>query len=267
MSDIKVCVKGGGDIASGVTWRLHHSGFRVFITEIGQPTTVRRGVAFSEAVYNGNTVVEGLEAVLVQQAVDAYAQWEQGKIPVFVDPDCDARHQIRPDVIVDAILAKKNTGTTIRDAPLVIGLGPDFEAGRDVNFVVETNRGHWLGRLLLTGAAEPDTHEPSPVLGITNDRVIRAPADGQWKNKLDIGRPVRKGDLVGSVSGVPVNALIDGILRGMIHPGINVKAGLKIGDIDPRGRKEYCYFMSDKALAIAGGVLEGILIGSHTCLP
>jgi xanthine dehydrogenase accessory factor len=162
-------------------------------------------------------------------------------------------------VIVDAILAKKNIGTSINDASLVIALGPGFEAGRDAHFVVETNRGHNLGRLLTTGSAEPNTGVPGPVQGITTDRVLRAPADGPWKNKVDIGDLVRKGDILRSVAGIPVEALIDGVLRGMIRPAITVTRGMKIGDIDPRSRREYCYTISEKALAVAGGVLEGIL--------
>jgi xanthine dehydrogenase accessory factor len=259
LSDIKVCVKGGGDIASGVAWRLHRCGLRVFITEIPQPMAVRRKVSFCEAVYDGRTAVEGVEGLRVQKADDVYASWEQGKIPVLVDPECKSKEIIRPEVIVDGILAKKNMGTSINDAPLVIALGPGFEAARDADFVVETNRGHYLGRLLNKGFAEPNTGVPGPVKGITSDRVLRAPADGPWENKVDIGTSVKKSDIIGHVIGEPVKALIDGVLRGMIRPGIPVRKGLKIGDIDPRGQKGYCYSISEKALAVGGGVLEGIL--------
>jgi xanthine dehydrogenase accessory factor len=259
LSDIRVCVKGGGDIASGVAWRLHQCGLRVFITEIPQPVAVRRKVSFCEAVYDGHALVEGVEGLLIQKADDVYSVWDRGKIPVLVDPECESNHVIRPDVIVDAILAKKNIGTSMNDAPLVIALGPGFEAGRDTHFVVETNRGHYLGRLLDTGSAEPDTGIPGSVQGITSDRVLRAPADGLWESKMDIGSPVKKAVIIGYVAGVPAKALIDGVLRGMIRPGITVKTGYKIGDIDPRGKKEYCYSISEKALAVSGGVLEGIL--------
>ena len=259
LSKIMVCIKGGGDIASGVVWRLHQCGFRVFITEIDQPMAVRRNVAFCEAVYDGNAVVEGIEASRISRADDVDKIWEQGKIPVLVDHDCEAGSILKPDVIIDAILAKKNIGTTINDAPLVIALGPGFKAGDDAHFVVETNRGHNLGHLLLNGSAEPNTGIPGSVRGITSERVLRAPADGRWKSLMDIGDMVIKGDLVGSVTEIPVKAQIDGILRGIIRPGINVKTGLKIGDIDPRGRKDYCNTISEKALAVGGGVLEGIL--------
>ena len=258
LSDIRVGIKSGGDIASGVAWRLHQCGFRVFITEIAQPMAVRRKVSFCEAVYDERTVVEGVEALLIHKADDVYALWDQGKIPLLTDPLRETRHLIKPHVIVDAILAKKNLETSISDAPLVIALGPGFEAGKDAHFIVETNRGHNLGRLLTSGSAEPDTGIPGPIMGITTDRVLRAPADGLWQNKLDIGDSVKKGDLIGSVAGMPVNAFIEGVIRGMIRPGINVRKDLKIGDIDPRGKKEFCDTISEKALAISGGVLEGI---------
>lgn len=258
LSDLKICVRGGGDIASGVSWRLHQCGFRVFITEIEQPMAVRRRVAFCEAVWDGHAVVQGVEALLIHTADEILPVWDQGKIPVLVDPDNLARHKVKPDVLVDAILAKKNMGTFINNAPLVIALGPGFEAGIDAHFVVETKRGHDLGRVLTIGSPEPNTGEPGPVLGITRDRVLRSPADGLWQNRTDIGEFVSAGDIIGSVADVPVKTLIDGVVRGMIRPGITVSKGLKIGDIDPRGIREYCYTISEKALAIAGGVLEGI---------
>jgi len=257
--EITICVKVGGDIASGVAWRLHQCRFRGLITEIPRPMAVRRKVAFSEAVYDGHAEVEGVEALLIGDANDSRQVWDQGKIPLLVDPECEAAKMIQPDVIVDAILAKKNTGTSISDAPLVIALGPGFEAGRDVHFVVETKRGHYLGRLLTEGLAEPNTGVPGPIAGISTDRVLRSPGRGIWQSEVEIGDVVRKGGMVGSVDGQPVNALINGVLRGMIRPGIPVTEGLKIGDIDPRGVKEHCHTISEKALAISGGVLEGIL--------
>ncbi len=259
LSEIKVCVRGGGDVASGVAWRLHQCGFRVCITEIQNPMAVRRKVSFCEAVYDGHTLVEGVEALLIREVGDIYSIWEKNKLPVIVDPICESRLFIKPDVIVDGILAKKNTGTSINDAPMVIALGPGFVAGRDAHFVVETNRGHYLGRLLATGSAQPDTGVPGPVHGITSDRVFRAPAEGRWQSMLNIGDPVRKGDIIGNVSGIEVPAMIDGVLRGLIRPGIQVHKGLKIGDIDPRANRDHCNSISDKALAIGGGVLEGIL--------
>jgi xanthine dehydrogenase accessory factor len=259
MDGLVIIVKGGGDLATGVSWRLHQCGFRVLVTEIAQPLAVRRKVSFSEAVYDGAIVVEGVQAFLIHSPEEAEGIWEQNHVPVLVDPSCRCRNEIKPAVLIDATLAKKNLETSINDAPLVIALGPGFEAGIDAHFVVETNRGHRLGRLIMAGIAEPDTGVPGTVLGHASERVIRACADGLWKSQMDIGDMVRKGDPVGAVDGKPTRASIDGIIRGLIHPGIKVREGLKIGDIDPRPQRENCFTISEKALAIAGGVLEGIL--------
>lgn len=257
--EIRVLVRGGGDLASAVVWRLHQCGFRVLITEIEEPLSVRRKVSFCEAVYEGHAVVEGVRAVCIRSAEDAPRIWSHGEIPLLVDPSCNVKEWMKPQVLVDAIMAKRNLGTSIHDAPLVIAIGPGLEVGKDSHFVVETNRGHNLGRLLTFGSAEPNTGVPGPVKGITVDRVLRAPAEGIWQNILDIGDNVGQGDLIGQVSGLLVKSKIGGVIRGLIHPGAHVSKGLKIGDIDPRGIRQYCYTISDKALAIAGGVLEGIL--------
>lgn len=254
-----ILVKGGGDLATGVAWRLYHCGFKVIITEIESPMAVRRKVSFCEAVYDGATEVEGVGASLIQSPDEAQTVWEQKRIPILIDPACQCRKQIKPWALIDATIAKKNLGTSIHDAPLVIALGPGFEAGVDAHFVVETNRGHRLGRLIMQGSAEPNTGIPGSVLGHAADRVLRAPADGIWQNRLDIADTVREGDLVGTVEGIPVKASIAGIIRGLIHPGLTVSKGLKIGDVDPRFEQENCLTISEKALAISGGVLEGIL--------
>jgi xanthine dehydrogenase accessory factor len=261
LSDIRVAIKGGGDIGSGIAWRLHQCGFKVLITETPSPLAVRRKVAFCEAVYDGRSQVEGVECLLVKEREAFSRVWAEGKIPLLVDPGFESTRAAQPEVVVDATLAKKNLGTTLRDGPLVIGVGPGFRVGVDVHFVVETNRGHDLGRLLLRGAASPNTGIPGPVMGITTARVLRAPQTGQWENVLVIGDMVKKGDTVGSVSGAAVKAEIDGVIRGLIRPGVHTPAGLKIGDIDPRGKREYCFTVSEKALAISGGVLEGIFRG------
>jgi len=259
LSDMVVLIRGGGEMASGVAWRLHQCGFKICILETNQPLAVRRKVSFCEAVYDRASVVEGVEALLIQDPEDRFRVWAQGKIPLLIDPDCKSKENIGPQVLVDAILAKKNVGTSLADAPLIIAMGPGFEVGKDAHFVVETNRGHNLGRLLIAGRAEPDTGVPGPIQGITIDRVLRAPADGTFQNALEIGAKIKKGDVVGTVASEPVRAKIDGVLRGLIHQGLSVSQGLKIGDIDPRGVEAYCVTISEKALALGGAVLEGIL--------
>ena len=258
-SSIKVLIKGGGDLASGVAGGFIGAASESYLTELDQPMAVRRKVSFCEAVYDGETLVEGVKARLIRDPKEMAETWDQGQIPVLVDPQGASKSVTAPDVIVDAILAKKNLGTSIRDAHLVIALGPGFEAGRDAHYVVETNRGHDLGRLLSSGSAEPNTGLPGSVKGITADRILRSSSEGLWESALDIGDPVKQGETVGTVAGIPVIAKTDGILRGLIRPGIHVSEDFKIGDIDPRGVKASCFTISDKALAIAGGVLEGIL--------
>lgn len=258
-SRITVLARGGGDLATGVAWRLHKCGFRVLITEIPEPVAVRRTVSFCEAVFEGRVIVEGVAAALVHSPGEAPGLWARGEIPVLVDPRCEAGDFIRPQVLVDAIMAKRNLGTLITDAPLVIGLGPGFTAGGDVDYVIETNRGHFLGRVLESGRAEPDTGAPGPVMGIGRGRVIYAPRDGTWETSLQIGAMIGAGDAIGTVAGILVSAETCGVLRGSLRPGIRVSRGMKLGDIDPRAARDHCFTISDKALAVAGGVLEAVL--------
>lgn len=264
--DIRVVIKGAGDLATGVAARLWRSGMAVVMTELERPLTIRRTVAFSEAVYEGETTVEDLTARRVADVGGVHVAWQAGVIPVLVDSSAASGAVIRPQVVVDAILAKRNLGTRIGDAPLVIGLGPGFTAGHDVHAVVETNRGHYLGRVLWHGSAEPDTGIPGEIGGVGRERVIYAPADGEFQHRLQIGAHVAKGEVLGSAGGVPVLAPIAGVLRGLIHDGIEVRAGLKIGDVDPRGSADHCFTISDKALAIGGGVLEAIMAHLHACV-
>lgn len=256
--DTTVLVRGGGDLASGTAWRLHRCGFNVVITEVDHPLAVRRTVSFCEAVFEGRVTIEGVAAAVVDSPAEASALWEKREIPVLVDPLCEAKRSIRPQVLVDGIMAKRNLGTSITDAPLVIGLGPGFTAGEDVHYVIETNRGHFLGRAIDSGCAEPNTGAPGPVMGITMDRVIHAPRAGLWKTTREIGAMVQAGDQIGTIDNTPVPTRIDGVLRGAVRAGINVELGMKLGDVDPRGVREHCFTISDKALAIAGGVLEAI---------
>jgi xanthine dehydrogenase accessory factor len=263
---VLVVIKGAGDIASGIALRLHHGGFNIAMTETAAPTAVRRGVCFSQAVYEGRTQVEDVIAVLARDDGDMRRAFAEKRIAVFVDPAASILGRIGPAVLVDAIMAKKNTGTALNDAPVVIGIGPGFTAGVDCRGVVETMRGHTLGRLILRGSALPDTGIPGDIGGYTSERLLRSGADGVFEALVEIGDTVRKGDIAalvrpaeGGPGGVPVRAEITGIVRGLLPTGISVFKGMKAGDIDPRCKREHCFTVSDKALAIAGGALEGIL--------
>lgn len=260
LKDLVILVKGGGEMATGVAHRLARSGFRVGVTEIPEPLAVRREVAFSEAIFEGQKEVEGLVAKCVSSREGILQAWEEGRVPIFVDPECSIRATLNPDVVIDAIMAKRNTGTRIVDAPLVIGLGPGFRAGPDVHLVIETNRGHRLGKVIEVGEADPDTGIPGEISGYTWERVLRAPASGRFRGRKRIGDRVEAGEVAGEVDGVPVEAKIAGVLRGILRDGFWVQEQMKVGDVDPRGVREHCFTISEKARAIAGGVLEAILM-------
>lgn len=249
-------IKGAGDLASGVALRLLRAGFSVVMTEIARPTTVRRTVAFSEAVYDGRATVEGVEGIRADTPDQALRATASGRIPVIVDPSADSVPSLRPLLLVDAVLAKRNLGTTVTDAPAVVALGPGFVAGRDAHAVVETMRGHTLGRVITQGAALPNTGVPGEVGGHAAERVLRAPAAGVFRGVLRIGDQVRAGDVAGHVDDRPVPSRLDGVVRGLLHDGLEVTEGFKLGDVDPRAERAHCFTVSDKALAIAGGVLE-----------
>jgi xanthine dehydrogenase accessory factor len=253
-----IIIKGGGDLATGIAHRLHQSRFKVVITELPKPTVVRRTVAFAQAVIDGQAVVEGVTARLVatEQVKETLAA---GNIPVVVDPHAHCVAACRPQAVVDAIIAKKNTGTRITDAPVVVGVGPGFTAGMDVHAVIETQRGHDLGRVIYQGPASANTGIPGALGGYTMERLIKAPAAGVFTACRSIGDTVAAGDIVGYVGAEPVSVVITGVLRGLIQNGLTVFEGLKIGDVDPRCRPEHCYTISDKARAIGGGVLEALL--------
>lgn len=248
-------IKGAGDLASGVALRFWRAGFAVVMTELARPTVIRRTVSFAEAVYEGRAVVEGVTAVrAVSDEADALLR--RGVIPVVVDPQTEIRHRLRPLVLVDAVVAKRNTGTAIDDAPAVIALGPGFRAGIDAHAVIETRRGHTLGRVITDGEASANTGVPGEVQGFGVERVLRAPAAGVFHPTRRIGDRVAAGEVVAHVDDVPVVARIEGILRGLLHGGLRVSEGFKVGDVDPRGIREYCFLVSDKALAVGGGALE-----------
>lgn len=259
LTDLIILIRGAGEMASGVAWRLFQSHFKILLSEILQPLAVRRGVSFCEAVYEGRKKVEGVEAVLISSVEEVRKTWDSNRIPLMIDPTLNHCLILKPEVLVDAVLAKKNIGTRLDQAPLVIALGPGFKAGTDAHIVVETNRGHNLGRILTEGEAEPDTGIPGNIGGYASDRVLRAPTEGIIITCKKIGDPVAAGEPVAEVGGLPLQSKIKGVLRGLIREGTRVPAGLKVGDVDPRGNSAYCYTISEKARAIAGGVLESIL--------
>ena len=256
---IVVLIRGGGEMASGVAHRLVKCHFKVCMTEVAHPLAVRREVSFSEAVYEGEKTVEGLTAKLIDASDQIPELWKAGMIPIMVDPEAALKAYMKPSVVVDAILAKRNVGTRITDAPLVIGLGPGFRAGRDVHLVVETKRGHDLGRLISEGEAEANTGIPGEIAGFSVKRVLRSSTAGKLKTLKGIGDYVDAGDIVALVDDAPIKAQIKGVIRGLLRDGSEVYEGMKTGDVDPRGIKEFCYSMSDKVRAIGGGVLEGIV--------
>ena len=256
---MRVLIRGAGDLASGIALRLHRSGMEVAMTDIAAPTAIRRTVAFSQAIVAGAWTVEDVTAVRCQTAAEGERLMAAGRIPIFVDPECRIREKLRPDALVDAILAKRNLGTTIQDAPVVVGVGPGFTAGVDCHAAVETMRGHTLGRVLYEGSPLPNTNIPGLIGGFAGERVLRAPADGVFTATRAIGDAVEAGDIVGMVAGKPMVCTIGGVLRGLLSDGVKTFAGMKAGDVDPRGVREYCFTASDKALAIGGGVLEAIL--------
>ena len=254
-----VLIKGAGDLATGTAVRLARAGFRVVMTDLARPTAVRRTVAFSQCLYDGSATVEGLTARRAEHPAEAEAILAAGAIPVLADPAANILKELPFDALVDAILAKRNLGTRITDAPIVLALGPGFTAGADCHGVIETQRGHDLGRLILTGSAAPNTGVPGNVGGYTVERLIRAPADGVFEPLAAIGDRVEAGAPVARVAGETVRAQISGVVRGMLPAGLPVTRGMKAGDIDPRCEARHCFTVSDKARAIGGGVLEGLL--------
>lgn len=257
--DCLVVIRGAGDIATGIAYRLHKAGFKIVMLETDKPSVVRRKVAFAETVYEKKFKVEELESKLISNINEVSECLNKCIIPVLIDPNGEFILKLKPDVVVDAILAKKNLGINKDMADIVIGAGPGFEAGKDVDAVIETKRGHSLGKVILEGKPEPNTGIPGNIEGYSEERVLRGNNNGKIKVLKDIGSIVRKNDVVAEIDGVKVKAKINGVVRGMIKDGYEVTVGMKIGDVDPRGKVEYCYEISDKARAVGGGVLEAIL--------
>lgn len=259
-----IIVRGGGDLATGTIYKLRKSGFPVLILETANPSAIRRNVAFCEAVYQGSQTVEDMTCCLANSLEQAQQFLREGRLTLLVDPAGESIPKLKPLAVVDAILAKENLGTTRNMAPITVALGPGFAAGEDVDAVIETKRGHHLGRVLWSGSAAPNTGIPGIIGGFGKERVIHSPAEGILRNKKKITDRVSKGDVIALVEtegdAVPVKATLDGILRGLIREGYPVTAGFKIADIDPRGEEyQNCFTISDKARCIAGGVLEAVL--------
>lgn len=257
-SGARVVVRGGGDLASGVVARLHRAGFPVIVLELAAPVLVRRTVSFGDAVYEGVRAVEDITARRVDLS-GVEGALAAGEAPVVIDPAGESLPALGPAVVVDARMEKRNPDTRLSDAPLVIALGPGYTAGVDCHAVIETNRGHFLGRALWRGSAEADTGIPGSIGLKTQTRVLRAPAAGHVEPRAAIGDVLAEGALIAVVAGHEVRAPFSGALRGLIHERAPVTAGMKIGDLDPRAAREHCFTISDKSLAIGGGVLEAVL--------
>ena len=256
-----IIVRGAGDISTGTIHRLFRAGFPVLALETEHPSAIRRKVAFSEAVYDGTATVENVTAVRIGDAGQTGEILAQGKLPLLIDPTGASIRGMKPDVVIDAILAKKNLGTTMDMAPLTIALGPGFEAGRDVHFVIETMRGHDLGRIISSGFAAANTGVPGIIGGYGAERVIHSPAAGIFRQHREIADEVQAGETIGTVETpageIPVVTVIPGILRGIIRDGYPVPKGFKLADVDPRlDQRKNCFTISDKARCIAGSVLE-----------
>lgn len=256
MRDRLAIVRGGGDLATGVVYRLWRCGFRVLCLETKLPLVVRRPVSVAQAVFDGRHVVERMEALLVE---DVKAWTNPDTVGVLVDPEGTCIAKLAPELVVDCIMAKRYTGTNRSMAPLVLAIGPGFSAPDQVHGVIETKRGHYLGRLITDGCAIPNTGIPGMEMGYSVERLLRAPADGCVVPVRAIGDHVKTGDLVAMVGACEVRAQIPGVLRGLIHESVPVERGLKIGDVDPRDERDHCFTITDKALAVAGGVLEAIM--------
>ena len=257
---MKVVIRGGGDLATGVAEVLYQSGFKILILDIEKPSSIRRSVCFSEAIYDGVTKVENIICKKVENENDIEKCWNEKIIPIMVDEKGEIIKKIKPNVVVDSIIAKKNLGTTKDMAPITIALGDGFEAGKDVDVVIETMRGHNLGRIITSGRAMKNTGIPGEIKGVSKDRVIYSLANGKFSSVKKIGDTVQKDEIIGYVGNVEIRGKISGVLRGIIREGYEVTENMKIGDIDPRiEEKSNCFTISDKARSLGGAVLRAIM--------
>ena len=260
-SELVVLIRGGGEVASGIAFRLHLSHLKVCLTEIATPIAVTRGTTFSEAVFDSVKEIMEVKAEFVPtQQEDIYRVWQQGNIPIIIDPEVSIKDKIKPDVLVDAIMAKRKTSTKITDAPVVIGIGPGFYAGRDVHIVVESNHSHNLGKVIIEGEAEKNTGTPVPIGGLTKERVIWSPKAGIFNSNKKIGDSVVAGEIIAYVGDQPLQAPISGMLRGLIRSGVRVLKGSKLIEVDPVHDSIICNFITDKMMAIGEGVFQAIML-------
>jgi xanthine dehydrogenase accessory factor len=258
-SDILILIKGAGEHSTATAHRLFRCGFRIIMTEIEFPTAVRRTVSFCSSVYQKEITVEGVTAKLSDFETVTDKNFDWSYVPVIIDSDCSIRKILKPDVLIDGRIMKRNPDTCIDDAELVIAFGPGYCAGKDCDIVIETNRGHNLGKIIYSGEPEPNTGEPGAIAGITGGRAVRSPGEGIFSSEKNIGDMIKQNEIFGYVAEEPVYASISGMIRGLIKPGLKVRNHTKIGDIDPRNNKSYCYTLSDKARAISGGTLEAVI--------
>jgi len=257
---IKILIRGGGDLASGIALRLFHCGFPVLITEIDQPRVLRRSVSFANAIFEDKTYVEEIPGIFLPEHKNIVHHNFSQSIPVIIDPDCSSRDLYQPDVIIDARMLKKFIPVSLIPCPLLLGLGPGFTGGQNCHAAIETNRGHFLGRVLWNESTQADTGIPGNINGKENERVLRAPSDGIIESTSKLGDLFTAGQEIAFVNHQPIIAPFNGCLRGLMHNGLEVKEGEKLGDLDPRLDPKIVNFVSEKSLAIAGGILEAILV-------
>lgn len=265
LSELIVLIKGGGEVASGIAHRLYRCHFRLCMTEIANPLAVSRGTCFSEAIYDGAKTIEDVTAERAEATLeDVYKVWRKENIPILVDPDASIKGKIKPDVLIDAIMAKRETGLKITDAPLVIGVGPGFYAGKNVHLVIESNHSNDLGKVIFSGEPEADTGIPVEIGGLAKERVIWAPETGVFTTSKAIGDTVESGEIIGYIDDLPLQAPVGGILRGLLRNGVKVLSKTKLIEIDPENPREVCFVIRGKMRAIAGGALEAIIMAVNT---
>ncbi len=265
LPELTVLIKGGGEVASGIAYQLHRSHLRVCLTEIANPLAVSRGTTFSEAVFDRVKTIMGVRAELVPASPEEIRRvWQQGNIPIVIDPETSIKEKIKPDVLIDAIMAKRSTGIKITDAPVVIGIGPGFYAGKDVHIVVESNHGQNLGKVILEGEAEENTGIPVEIGGLTKERVAWASQTGVFTTSREIGDPVVAHQIIGWVGDQPMKAPISGMLRGLLRSGVRVSKGSKLLEVDPVNDRAICHVIADKMRAIGEGVFKAITLKFNT---